>query len=86
MRVYAGKEINSMGIVKKIIETVPEILPKKESEYGPAHKPAPKKEDIEKLKKAFEDAEKFYDESTDPRFKGSEMDEEKYDPFSDDIE
>ena len=75
-----------MGIVKKIIETVPEILPKKESEYGPEHKPAPKKEDIEKLKKAFEDAEKFYDESTDPKFKGGETEEKEIDIFSDDIE
>ena len=72
-----------MGIVKKIIETVPEILPKKESEYGPEHKPAPKKEDIEKLKKAFEDAEKFYED--DPKFKDVEENKE-VDIFSDDIE
>ena len=75
-----------MGIVKKIIETVPEMLPKKESEYGPEHKPAPKKEDIEKLKKAFEDAEKFYDESTDTRFKEGETEKKEIDIFSDDIE
>ena len=72
-----------MGIVKKIIETVPEMLPKKESEYGPEHKPAPKKEDIEKLKKAFEDAEKFYED--DPKYKDTE-EKKEVDIFSDDIE
>ncbi|MBQ2678826.1 MAG: hypothetical protein IJF98_01360 [Firmicutes bacterium] len=72
-----------MGIVKKIIETVPEMLPKKESEYGPEHKPAPKKEDIEKLKKAFEDAEKFYED--DPKYKDAE-EKKEIDIFSDDIE
>ena len=73
-----------MEIIKKIIEAVPEILPKKESEYGPQHHPQPKKEDIEKIKKAFEDAEKYYED--DPKFREKETEKTPYDPFSDDIE
>ena len=52
-----------MGIIKKIIENVPDYLPKKESEYGPEHKTPPKSEDIESLKKTLENAEKYFEEN-----------------------